>query len=207
MEEKPPQPWRLPARLIKQYVHGSEQFVRMRDAAGGELTEMLGFQRVKNPDVAHWQGNRRFWRCVEQADPLPSLCRILRADRPAHPPGGAGDQQRMQAWRIARPLVEQVLQAAANLDCEQIDEPVGVAAAKPQPETVRKGSHPRCAGNFQGRGLAFLHRPGPRPQPNAALVRICRFEPRRGLWPCPDPVAQVTVHALKLRHFSSKSSC
>nr|WP_201728351.1 hypothetical protein [Acidocella sp. C78] len=204
MAEKPPQPRRPPARLVEQYVHRREQFVRMRDASGGEFPEMLGLQRIENPDVAHRQRGWRLRCGIEQADPLPSLRRVLRADWPAHPSGGAGDQQRMQARRIAGPLVEQVLQAAADLDREEIDERIGAIAAEPQPQPVGEGSHPRGAGNLQGRGLGFLNRSRPGPQPHPALVRICGFKPRRRLWPCPDPVAQVTVHALKLRHFSSK---
>lgn len=94
--------------------------MRVRDVVGRELLEMLRFQGVKHSHVAYRQGDRRHRLTVEQADGAPARLLVMFGDAPLHPGGGARNQQGMQARRVAGTLVEQVLQAAANLDRENV---------------------------------------------------------------------------------------
>ncbi|WP_288049229.1 hypothetical protein [Acidiphilium sp.] len=203
MEQELTQRRRPPAVLVEQNVDRREQLMRMGDIACRELPEMLGLERVEHAHVAHRQGNCGLGGGVEQAGALPARRRVALVDRPAEPHGRAGDQQRMQARRVAGPLVEQVLQAAADLDGENVHIGIGAGSAEPEPQPVREGPHAGGAGNFQGRGVVFHRRPRPGLEPHAAAARIRVFEAGRRLRPGPDPFAHESVHRLKMRHFSS----
>jgi hypothetical protein len=52
-------------------------------------------------------------------------------------------------------LVEQVLDGAAGLDRQDIDERFGERAAEVEPETVGQGAQPGTAGDFQKRAADF----------------------------------------------------
>jgi hypothetical protein len=89
----------------------------------------------------------------------------------------------MQAGRVARALVKQVLHGAAHLDGKQIDIRVGGGTAKPQPESVWKGAHAGGARDFQGRLILIMRGTWPRLQPDSLLPYIGHFKARRRLRP------------------------
>ncbi|HEX7391311.1 MAG TPA: hypothetical protein VF286_14470 [Acidiphilium sp.] len=203
MKQELPQGRRPPAGFVHQNIDRREQFVGVGDVVDREFAELFGFKRIQHPHVAHRQGDRRLRRAVEQAGRLPARPRVVFGDRTAQPHERAGDQKRVQARRVARAFVEQVLQAAANLDGEQIDIHIARCAAETEPEPVRKGAHPRRAGDFQGRCVVFLCRAGPCLEPGSLPLDIGLLKARRGLRPSPDSFAHKNVHRLKIHHFRS----
>src|SRR3954447_26518745 len=56
---------------------------------------------------------------------------------------------RMGAWCEAGPLVEQVLDRAARLDRQDIDEGFGERAPEVEPASIRQGTQPRATGDLQ----------------------------------------------------------
>lgn len=120
MKQELPQGRRPPAGFTHQNIDRREQLMSVRDVMHGELVELLGFERIEHPHVAHRQGDRRLRRAIERPDGPPARRVVVLRDRAAQPHRRTGHQQRVQARRIARALVEQVLQAAAHLDGKQI---------------------------------------------------------------------------------------
>jgi len=90
------------------------------DIVRSEFIELPRFQRIEHPHVADRQGDRGLRRAVEQANGLPAWRIVLLRDAAFEPYGGAGDQERMQAGCVAGAFVEQILQAAADFDGEDI---------------------------------------------------------------------------------------
>ncbi len=173
----------------------------MGDAGGREFIELPWFERVEHAHVADRQGDGGFGLAFEQANGFPAWRIVLAADAALEPDRGAGDQERMQARRVAGAFVEQVLQAAADFDRENIDERVGRAAAEPEPETIGKGAHAGGARNFQRGCVVFAGGTRPRFQPDAVTAGVGHFEARWGLRPGPNAFAHVAVECLKTHHF------
>ena len=201
MAEDPAEPGRAPTCLIQQNVDRREKLMRMGDVVGGEIAEQARLQRIEHADVADGHHQRRP-RLVLQQTRHPPARRVAIFGQAAPEPGGrTGRQQRMQARRIARALVEQILQTAADLDREQVDIRVFRRAAEPEPQPVRKCAHPPRTRDFHGRSLRIIRRAGPCAQPCAADERIGVLQPGRGLRPMPHTVAHDRIHGLKASHF------
>ncbi len=175
--------------------------MRMGNVMRGELVELARFQRVEHPHVAHRQSDRGFRFALEQADGAPARDIVLLRNRAFQPNRRAGNQQRMQARRVAGSFVEQILQAATHFDCENIDERVSRRAAEPEPQPVRKGAHARSTGNFQGRCIIFRSRSRSGFQPDAMTPCVGGLEARGGLRPGPDAFAYEAVECLKTHYF------
>jgi hypothetical protein len=79
------------------------------DAGGCEFIELSWFERVEHAHVAHRQGDGGFGLALEQADGLPAWRVVLAVDAAFEPDRGAGDQERMQARRVAGAFVQQGL--------------------------------------------------------------------------------------------------
>ncbi|MCW8307253.1 hypothetical protein AruPA_09420 [Acidiphilium sp. PA] len=167
----------------------------------GELVELARFQRIKHPHVAYRQGYSDVRFAIEQADGAPARYIVLFGDRAFEPHSRTGNQQRMQAWRVAGPFIEQILQTAADFDGENINERVRRRAAEPEPQPVGKGAHACGTGDFQGRCIIFRSRSRPRFQPDAMTPCVGGLEAGWGLRPGPDAFAYEAVECLKTHHF------
>lgn len=173
----------------------------MSDIVRGEFVEMSRFERVEHPHVPHRQGDRGVRFALEQADGLPAWRVVLLGDAALEPDGRARDQKRMQARRVARTFVEQILQTPADFDREDIDERVRCRAPEPEPQPIGKRAHPCRSRNLERGSVVFRGRTGARLEPDALSPRIGHFEPRRRLWPGPDAFTHETVECLKTHHF------
>lgn len=122
---------------------------------GGEFVELPGFEGVEHPHVAHRQGDGGLRLVLEQADGLPAGGVVVFGDAALQPDRRAGNQQGVQAGRVAGAFVEQVLQTAADFDCEDINEWVGCGAAEPEPQSVGKGAHAGGTWDFQRGRVVF----------------------------------------------------
>ncbi len=102
-------------------------------AAAGEFLELPRFERIEHANITHRQHQRPGWFLIEQAGCAPTRDRLGARNRAEQPGEWAGDQQGMQARRVARAFIEQILQATTDFDGKQIDIRIIGIAAEPQP--------------------------------------------------------------------------
>lgn len=90
----------------------------VRQAAAGKFLELPRLERIQHPNIAYRQHQRPAGRLIEQAGRLPARHRLIARNRAEQPSERAGYQQGMQARRVTRAFIKQILQPAADFNGE-----------------------------------------------------------------------------------------